>query len=103
MSQLAPCGRTTPRSSVLGGGQPAAASIAGLPARGARVSRKAGPGGLYCSAPRSGSVFDRSRATVGVQELPLSTVLPSEVMPPLQLSGLVAAGTVFRASPVADG
>src|SRR5438552_8272725 len=100
MSHAAPCGRTTPRSSVLGGGQPAAASIAGLPARGARVSRKLGPGGLYCSEPRSGSVFGRSPATVGVQELPLSMLLPSDMMPPLQLFGVLAARMVFRTSTV---
>src|SRR5437773_157777 len=46
MSHAAPCGRVTPRSSASGGGQPAAASIAGLPASGARVSRKLGAGGL---------------------------------------------------------
>src|SRR5882724_2898307 len=46
MSHAAPCGRVTPRSSASGGGQPAAASIAGLPASSARVSRKLGAGGL---------------------------------------------------------
>ena len=46
MSHAAPCGRATPRSSVSGGGQPAAASIAGLPASSARVSKKLGAGGL---------------------------------------------------------
>src|SRR5438552_4028840 len=100
MSQLAPCGRATPRWSVLGGGQPAAASIAGLPTSGARVSRKLGPGELNCSGPRRGSVFGRSPATVGVQELPLSMLLPSDVMPPVQLSGVLAARMVFRTSTV---
>src|SRR5438874_1112407 len=46
MSHAAPCGRATPRSSVSGGGQPAAAAIAGLPASSARVSKKLGAGGL---------------------------------------------------------
>src|SRR5207253_6579208 len=46
MSHAAPCGRVTPRSSASGGGQPAAAAIAGLPASSARVSRKLGAGGL---------------------------------------------------------
>src|SRR5207249_10652026 len=46
MSHAAPCGRVTPRSSASGGGQPAAASIAGLPASGARGSRKLSAGGL---------------------------------------------------------
>src|SRR5437870_11557556 len=100
MSQLGPCGRATPRSSVLGGGQPAAASVAGLPASGARVSRKLGPGELNSSGPRSGSVFGRSPATVGVQELPLSMLLPSDMMPPLQLAGVFAARMVFRSSTV---
>ena len=97
-SQLGPCGRVTPRSSVAGGGQPAAASIAGLPGRSARVSRKVGPGGLYCSGPSSGSVFGRSPAIVGVHELPLSMLLPSDMMPPLQLAGVFAARMVFRSS-----
>src|SRR5438552_3584604 len=95
MSHAAPCGRAPPRSSVLGGGHPAAASIAGLPGRSARVSRKVGPGGLYCSGPSSGSVFGRSPATVGVHELPLSMLLPSDMMPPLQLAGVFAARLVL--------
>src|SRR5437870_4959696 len=43
MSQLGPCGRATPRSSVSGGGQPAAASSAGLPARTTEASFQTPP------------------------------------------------------------
>src|SRR5439155_1337861 len=84
MSHAAPCGRATPRSSVAGGGQPAAASIAGLPARGTRVSRKLGPGGLFCSGPRSGSALGRSPATVGVPVLRLSVPLVTSPEPLFQ-------------------
>src|SRR5439155_869671 len=93
-----PCGRVTPLSSVSGGGHPCAASSAGLPARGGCVCRKEGPGELYCSEPRRGLVFGRSPATVGVQELPLSMLWPSDMISPLQFWGVFAARMVFRTS-----
>ena len=40
-------------------------------------------------------MFGRSPATVGVHELPLSMLLPSELMPPLQFSGVFAEKIVF--------
>src|SRR5438552_3821055 len=98
MSHVDPCGRVTPLSSVSGGGHPCAASSAGLPARGACVCRKEGPGELYCSEPRRGLVFGRSPATVGVQELPLSMLWPSDMISPLQSWGVFAARMVFRTS-----
>ena len=89
ISQALPIGREIPRWSV--DGQPVfvPASIAGLPARSARVGME--PGALSCSGPSNGSVSVISPVAVKPHVLPLSRLYPFEVKVPAQLLGALLA------------
>src|SRR5262249_37152016 len=98
MSQAAPCGRGTPRSSVPGGGQGLCCtpSMARLPGRSATVRlfpgvATGGVGGFSARVPSNGSglaaLLMSCSAALNPQEVPWLRLSPCEVITPAQLVG----------------
>lgn len=96
MSQPEPCGREMPRWSVAGGGQPTAASMAGLPE----------PSAWVCMGPPLSASAWRRAARVGIvapQVVPgFCWFPPPSTIVPLQLPPLLASIMVFLRVTVPD-